>query len=166
MIEGVSRISTTESIIVSKGKPSQSDRYKNIQIGHIVQKTRRAHQDDTLVLDYALIFQMRKKQTFVAPDRIYLSVKGAPSQGDNYMNTHIGNRVHKTGRACQDDTSILDYALIFWISKKQTYVALNTTKTKYIAASQVSCAATWLQLLLAGLFDQVQEMTMMTIGSN
>jgi hypothetical protein len=39
---------------------------------------------------------------------------------------------------------ILGLAMISWISKKQTYVALNTTTTDYIAASVTSCEAVWL----------------------
>jgi hypothetical protein len=43
--------------------------------------------------------------------------------------------------------------MISWLRKKQTSVALNTTKAGYIAASVASCEAVWLQKLLAWLFD-------------
>jgi hypothetical protein len=50
--------------------------------------------------------------------------------------------------------------MVFWIRWKQTSVALSTTEAKYIAASLASCEAVLLQKLLEGLFDQVQEPTL------
>ena len=46
------------------------------------------------------------------------------------------------------------------LSRKQTSVALNTTKVEYIAANVASREAVWLQKLLAGLFDLELEPTL------
>jgi hypothetical protein len=43
----------------------------------------------------------------------------------------------------------LGSTMVSWISRKQTSVALNTTKAEYIATSLASCEAVWLQKLLA-----------------
>jgi hypothetical protein len=53
----------------------------------------------------------------------------------------------------------LGSAMVSWISMKQTFVALSTAEAEYIAASLASCESMWLRNLLAGLFDQVQEPT-------
>jgi len=45
--------------------------------------------------------------------------------------------------------------MISWISRKHTFVALNTVEADDIAACLVSCEVVWLQKLLVGLFDQV-----------
>jgi hypothetical protein len=43
--------------------------------------------------------------------------------------------------------------MIAWLSRKQTLVALSTTKVEYIAANVASREVVWLQKFLAGLFD-------------
>jgi len=42
--------------------------------------------------------------------------------------------------------------MVFWMSRKQTFVTLIIAKVKYIVASLVSCEAVWLQKLLVRLF--------------
>jgi hypothetical protein len=54
----------------------------------------------------------------------------------------------------------LGSGMISWLSKKQTSMALNTSKAKYIAASMASCEAVWLQKLLDGIFDLELEPTL------
>jgi hypothetical protein len=50
--------------------------------------------------------------------------------------------------------------MISWFSRKQTFVALSTTEAEYITTSVASREAVWLQKLLAGLFDQELETTL------
>ena len=50
-------------------------------------------------------------------------------------------------------------AMISWSSRKQSSVALSTAKAEYIAASDVGEEAIWLRKLLAGLFGDVLETT-------
>jgi hypothetical protein len=50
--------------------------------------------------------------------------------------------------------------MISWISRKKTSVALSTTEAEYIIASVASRKAVWLRKLLAGLFDQELETTL------
>jgi hypothetical protein len=47
----------------------------------------------------------------------------------------------------------LGSGMISWLSRRQTYVALNTAEAEYIATSVASREAVWLRKLLAGLFD-------------
>jgi hypothetical protein len=54
----------------------------------------------------------------------------------------------------------LGSTMISWFSRKQTFVALSTTEAEYITASVTSREAVWLQKLLAGLFDQELETTL------
>jgi hypothetical protein len=54
----------------------------------------------------------------------------------------------------------LRLAMISWISRKQNFVALSTTKVEYITASVASREAVWIQKLLAGLFYQELETTL------
>jgi hypothetical protein len=60
--------------------------------------------------------------------------------------------------------------MISWFSRTQTSVALSTTEAEYIAASVASREVVWLQKLLAGLFDQELETTLIhsrsTLRSN
>jgi hypothetical protein len=51
-------------------------------------------------------------------------------------------------------------AMISWISRKKNFVELSTTKVEYITASFASREAVWLQKLLAGLFYQELETTL------
>jgi hypothetical protein len=53
----------------------------------------------------------------------------------------------------------LGSTMISWFSRKQNYVALSTTEAKYIIANVVSHEVVWLQKILAGLFDQELEPT-------
>ena len=50
--------------------------------------------------------------------------------------------------------------MIYWFSRKHTYVALSTVEAEYIAANVTSHEAVWLRKLLAGLFDQELETTL------
>ena len=47
----------------------------------------------------------------------------------------------------------LGSAMILWLSRKQTSMALSTTEAEYIVACSTCSEAVWLQKLLAGLFD-------------
>jgi hypothetical protein len=47
-----------------------------------------------------------------------------------------------------------------WQSRKQSSIALCTTKAEYIVACSVSCEVIWLQKLLTVLFDLEMEATM------
>lgn len=49
--------------------------------------------------------------------------------------------------------------MISWYCKKHTSIALITTKAKYIAACGASKEAVWLRKMLAGLFDQDLDVT-------
>jgi hypothetical protein len=49
--------------------------------------------------------------------------------------------------------------MISWFSKKQTFVALSSAEAKYMATTTTSCEAIWLRKLLAGLFDQELDPT-------
>ena len=50
-------------------------------------------------------------------------------------------------------------AVISWMCRKQTSVALSTAEAEYIAASTASREAVWLQKLLADIFDSELEPT-------
>jgi len=50
--------------------------------------------------------------------------------------------------------------MISWYCRKQTSVTLNTTEVEYIAACGASKEAMWLRKMLAGLFDQELDVTM------
>jgi hypothetical protein len=54
----------------------------------------------------------------------------------------------------------LGSAIVSWLSQKQKYVALSSTKAEYMAASQASCEAIWLRKFLTGLFEQELGPTM------
>ena len=54
----------------------------------------------------------------------------------------------------------LGSAMVSWCSKKQTFVALSTTEAEYIAVCMAVCEEVWLQKLLAELFDQILDPTM------
>ena len=49
--------------------------------------------------------------------------------------------------------------MIAWYSRKQTSVALSTTKAEYIVACADSGEAVWLRKMLSGLFDLQLEAT-------
>jgi hypothetical protein len=49
--------------------------------------------------------------------------------------------------------------MILWQSRKQSSIALSTTKVEYIVACSASCEAIWLRKLLTGLFDLEMEET-------
>ena len=53
----------------------------------------------------------------------------------------------------------LGSAVISWRSRKQNSVALNTVEAEYMAASSATREAVWLRKLLAGLFGQIPEPT-------
>jgi hypothetical protein len=53
----------------------------------------------------------------------------------------------------------LGSTVVSWFSRKQTSVALSSAEAEYMAASLASCEAIWLHKLLAGLFGQVLEPT-------
>jgi hypothetical protein len=60
-----------------------------------------------------------------------------------------------TSRCCFS----LELAVTSWQSRKQSSIALSTTKAEYIAACSASCEAIWLRKLLTGLFDLETEAT-------
>jgi hypothetical protein len=62
-----------------------------------------------------------------------------------------------TRRASQGVASILGSVVVSWCSRKQTFVALSTTETEYIAEYMAVCEAVWLQKLLAGLSDKILD---------
>ena len=43
--------------------------------------------------------------------------------------------------------------MISWFSRKQSYVALSTSKAEYVVACSASCEVVWLRKLLFDLFD-------------
>ena len=45
--------------------------------------------------------------------------------------------------------------VISWFSRKQSCVALSTSKAEYVAAYSASCEAVWLRKLLSDLFLQL-----------
>jgi hypothetical protein len=49
--------------------------------------------------------------------------------------------------------------VVSWCSRKQTFVALSTAKAEYIAVCMAVCEAVWLRKLLAGLFGQMLDPT-------
>jgi hypothetical protein len=53
----------------------------------------------------------------------------------------------------------LGSSMILWQSRKQSNVALSTTKAEYIAMCSASCEAIWRLKLLTGLFDLEMEAT-------
>jgi hypothetical protein len=53
----------------------------------------------------------------------------------------------------------LGSTMISWFNRKQTSVALSSAEAEYMAASTASCEAIWLHKLLAGLFDQELDPT-------
>ena len=53
----------------------------------------------------------------------------------------------------------LGSTMISWICRKQSSVAQNSTKVKYIAATMASREAVWLKKLLVGLFGQAMNPT-------
>ena len=54
----------------------------------------------------------------------------------------------------------LGSAMISWLSKKQSNVALISVEEEYIAACSASCEAIWLRKLLSDLFDLEMDATM------
>jgi hypothetical protein len=54
----------------------------------------------------------------------------------------------------------LGSGMISWLSRKQTSVALSTTKAEYITASVASHEAVWLRKLIVGIFDLELEPTL------
>jgi hypothetical protein len=53
----------------------------------------------------------------------------------------------------------LGSAMVSWCSRKQTFVALSTAEAEYIAVCMAVHEAVWLQKLLAGLFGQMLDPT-------
>ena len=43
--------------------------------------------------------------------------------------------------------------MIFWFSRKKTYVALSTAEAEYVTACSASCEVVWLWKLLSNIFD-------------
>jgi hypothetical protein len=54
----------------------------------------------------------------------------------------------------------LGSVMISWFSRKQTSMALSSAEAEYMVASTTSCEAIWLRKLLASLFDQELDPTM------
>ena len=50
-------------------------------------------------------------------------------------------------------------AAVSWYSRKQRSVALSLAEAEYMAASQATCEAIWMQKILFGLFDQRMDPT-------
>jgi hypothetical protein len=53
----------------------------------------------------------------------------------------------------------LGSAMVSWCSRKQTSVALSTAEAEYIVVCMAVCEALWLRKLLAGLFGQMLDPT-------
>ena len=53
----------------------------------------------------------------------------------------------------------LSFVVVSWFSRKQPSVSLSTAKVEYIAVCTPTCEAVWLRKLLAGLFGQRLEPT-------
>ena len=53
----------------------------------------------------------------------------------------------------------LRFSMISWASRKQNYVALNTTEAEYIAVVDACTEAVWLRKLVSEMFDQVLDST-------
>jgi hypothetical protein len=53
----------------------------------------------------------------------------------------------------------LGSAMVSWCSRKQTFVALSTAEAEYIAICMTVREAVWLRKLLAGLFGQMMDPT-------
>ncbi len=53
-------------------------------------------------------------------------------------------------------------AMISWLSRKQTFVALSTEEAEYIATSMASREVVWLRKLLSGIFDQMLDLTIIS----
>ena len=87
----------------------------------------------------------------------YLRDDGVKLQGYTYSDWE-SNALHRksTSRCCFS----LGSAMISWINKKKTSVALSSTKTEYMAASMASCEALWLRKMLTRLFDKKLRPTM------
>jgi hypothetical protein len=86
-------------------------------------------------------------------------VSGGEVRLQGYIDSNwAGSAVDRksTSRCCFS----LGSAMLSWFSRKQTFVALSTAETEYIAASVACHEAVWLRKLLAGLFDQELEMTL------
>ena len=49
--------------------------------------------------------------------------------------------------------------VISWFSRKQSCVALSTTKAEYVIAYSSSCVVVWLRKLLSNLFDLQMDAT-------
>jgi hypothetical protein len=54
----------------------------------------------------------------------------------------------------------LSFAIMSWASRKQKFVALNTTKEEYIAACDTCIETMWLHKLVSEPSDQVLNSTM------
>jgi hypothetical protein len=54
----------------------------------------------------------------------------------------------------------LGSTIVSWYNKKQTFMALSSMKVEYVAANLAICEAIWLHKLLAGLFGEELEPTM------
>ena len=53
----------------------------------------------------------------------------------------------------------LGSGMISWFSRKETSIALSTTKEEYIAACSACSEGIWLRKMLAGLFDEEIDVT-------
>ena len=65
--------------------------------------------------------------------------------------------------ADRKSTSMCSFSLgsgaVSWYSRKQKSVALSSAEAEYMAANMATCEAIWLQKLLAGLFNQELDPT-------
>jgi hypothetical protein len=80
----------------------------------------------------------------------YLGVDGVELQGYTDLDWERNSVERKSTSGCCFG---LGSAVITWFGRKYTYVALNSSEAKYMAASMASCEAIWLRKLLIGLFD-------------
>jgi hypothetical protein len=73
------------------------------------------------------------------------------------MPTQIGQGEHRksTFGCC----FTLGSAMVSWCNRKQTYVALSTAEAEYIALCVAVCEALWLRKLLADLFGNERDST-------
>ena len=103
----------------------------------------------------------------VAAKHVMRYLKGTVDYGLSYTRDHDIKMYGYTDLDWADRKSTsggcfsLGLAMISWLSKKQSSVALSTAEAEYIATYSTSCEAIWIWKLLSYLFDLYMDATMM-----